>query len=341
MQRFQRTFAQLSGSGDVDLPVLERPEPFPASQPDHEHRQPGVEAGMPLEADRPRAVFKYLFPFWQVEVSPPAGQNLGNRDTLVFSGITALILVTLVTGVLLLMRDNWRQWQLNQLRSSLVTGISHDLKTPVTGIRVYADILADGTELTEEDRKKYSRIIQRESERLTNTIERVLDFSRIEKGRRPYCFEEGDLTPVLVRMVEMYRTYWSPRGFSIVTDFASSVPLVRFDEEAVSQAVLNLLDNAVKYSGDGRDIKVELRVNDRFVVVSVADCGIGIAHSEQSRIFEEFYRAQPQHGKGGVGLGPYLVRQIMDAHAGRVDVESELGCGSRFQLIFPVAWPKS
>ena len=191
--------------------------------------------------------------------------------------------------------------------------------------------------LTEPERGDFYRIIVRESERLSRLVSQVLTFSRIERGAQVYNFEEGDLAPAITGIVDDYREYLERAGFTVERTLVESAPTVRFDLAALSQALVNLLDNAVKYSGQSRAIDVRLEARNGSVTFEVEDHGVGIAAAEQEKIFERFYRVSNGSGKGGYGLGLFLVRHIMDAHGGRAEVDSEPGRGSRFRLVFPFA----
>jgi len=274
---------------------------------------------------------------WEPAAPAPAQswRTAGRRDLFVFTGATLLILSVLILGVVLLLRDVWRDLEWNRLRSDFVSGVSHELKTPLTLVRVYAEMLLDRRNLPEAERRDFCQVILRESDRLTHLIETVLDFSRLERGRKQYQMQESDLAAVVAGALEDYGDHLRRSGFTLQTDLASPLPPVRLDPGAVSQAVVNLLDNAVKYSGDSTFVGVRLWASDGRVMVEVEDHGIGIPVEAQERIFQQFYRAANNAGKGGYGLGLYLVRHIMEAHSGGVEVESEVGRGSRFRLVFP------
>jgi signal transduction histidine kinase len=259
------------------------------------------------------------------------------RDTAVFAGSTLLVLCALALGVILLLRDVSRETQLNRLRSDFVSGVSHELKTPLTLIRLYTETMLDEEQFRPEERKGFYQIILRESERLTHLIERALDFGRIERREKQYHLGEGNLAPFIAQTIQVYGEYLKRRGFSVETNLAPAVPAVTFDADAVAQAVVNLLDNAAKYSGDSKFVGVRLLAEDSTVVFEVADRGIGIPEEEREKIFQQFYRSGTRSGKGGYGLGLYLVKHIMDAHGGRVEVQSEVGRGSRFRLVFPAS----
>jgi len=284
-----------------------------------------------------RAAFKDAFPFWKLAIGPASGTNLatGANNTLVFSLSTILVLSLLVLSITLLVRDVFRQIEIGRLRADFVSGISHELKTPLTLIRLYGETLLEGEDFPEPERRGYYQVITRESERLTRLIEKVLDFSRIDRDRKQYHMQDGDLAATIADSVQIYGDYLKRRGFSVETEIATHLPTARFDPEAVSQAVLNLLDNAAKYSAESKFVGVRLQAGEAHVVLEVEDHGIGIPANERGKLFQQFYRSPGSTGKGGYGLGLYLVKHIMDAHGGAVEVESEAGRGSRFRLSFP------
>lgn len=282
--------------------------------------------------------FKTLFPFWGLSALTTlskAQQTIARREMLVFIGAILLVLSMLGLGVFLLIRDASRETKLARLRGDFVSGVSHELKTPLTLIRLYGEMLLYGQDLREEERRNYYQIITGEGERLTHLIEKVLDFSRIDRGLKQYNLKEGDLAPIVGRTVELYGQYLIRQGFSIETNLAAELPPVRFDPEAVSQALLNLMDNAARYSGQSRFIALRLSCANDKVIFEVEDHGPGIPASERPKIFDQFYRGPNSAGKGGYGLGLYLVKHIMDAHGGNIELESEVGRGSLFRLIFP------
>jgi two-component system phosphate regulon sensor histidine kinase PhoR len=204
-------------------------------------------------------------------------------------------------------------------------------------VRLYSETLLRHRGFSEDDRLGFYRIIARESTRLGRLVDQVLTFSRVDRGAQVYHFEECDLTSVVSGVLEDYREYVEHAGFRLCCTMPEELPPVRIDGAAVSQAVLNLLDNAVKYSGQSREIAVRVAPADRTVAIEVEDHGIGIDPAEHTRIFDRFYRVANASGKGGYGLGLFLVRHIVEAHGGRAEVDSEPGRGSRFRLIIPTA----
>jgi len=260
------------------------------------------------------------------------------QEILLLIGSTALFLCALGLGVFLLVRT-LQDLQIRQVREDFMNAVSHDLKAPLTLMQLYGETLLYHGDLSEEDRRTYSQIIVRQSKRLTHLIDQVLDLSRIEKAHKRYCLQEGDLAPVVAQTVEDYGEHLRHQGFSVGTDIAHHVPHVRFDENAVSQAVMNLLDNARKYSRDSKSIAVRLWSEDDQVIFEVEDHGIGIPKELQKEVFQPFYRVNPSNGslmRRGHGLGLFLVWHIMHAHGGKIEVKSGRERGSRFRLVFPV-----
>lgn len=281
--------------------------------------------------------FRTVLPFWSVSVrSRPAGGIWARLPVLewAYATGTAVVLSVLVMGIVLLTRDVGRETRLNQLRADLVSGVSHDLKTPLSVIRLYAETLEHPNDVPVADQRWFASGIVQETERLRRVIDDVIEFSRIQQGERTYRLSRGSLLPVVDAAVERFRAYAELHQFVIECCVPDALPAVRLDPVAVEQAVLNLLDNALKYSGDSRTIGIRAGVANGMVFIVVQDHGVGITPEDQVRVFERFQRAT-NSGQGGSGLGLYLVHHIMHAHRGRVDLESIPGHGSAFRLLFP------
>ncbi|HZN04810.1 MAG TPA: ATP-binding protein, partial [Candidatus Polarisedimenticolia bacterium] len=221
-----------------------------------------------------------------------------------------------------------------QRQADFVSGVSHALKTPLTLIRLYGETLQQEG-FSEDDRRSYSEIITRESERLTRLIERVLDFSQVDRGEKRYRLEPGDLAAAVRRALDLVAPYLKPQGFEVDVAIDPRLPQARFDPDAVVDAVLNLVDNAAKYSGQARYVGIRLRTDGGRIVLEVEDRGLGISPTDREHLFRKFHRGRDAAGKGGYGLGLFLVKHIMDAHGGAIEVESDVGRGSRFRLVFP------
>jgi signal transduction histidine kinase len=246
-------------------------------------------------------------------------------------------------GLFLVYGNVRREMHLSKLKSDFVANVSHELKTPLALIRLFAETLELGRVQGQDKENQYYRIINKESQRLTQLINNILDFSRIEAGRKEYRFSSADLSQIVDDVLEAYRFPIEQQGFALEVSVAEDLPEVEVDKEAVSLALINLVNNAIKYSRDEKRIDIEVRRDGDRVLISVTDRGIGVARSEQKKIFEKFYRAEDSlvHETKGSGLGLALVRHIMEAHGGEVTVDSALGRGSTFTLALPLGARKA
>jgi signal transduction histidine kinase len=244
----------------------------------------------------------------------------------------------MVGGIWLTYRNVSREMNLARLKSDFVANVSHELRTPLALIRLYAETLELGRLTAKEKYQEYFRIIREESERLTALINNILDFSRIEAGRKEYEFKETNLADLVRSTLDSYRFQIEQNGFAFEENISSDVPPVIVDREAIARSLLNLVNNALKYSKDQKYIGVSLyRANSR-VNLEVRDHGIGIPLNEQEKIFEKFYRCGDPlvHNIKGSGLGLALVRHIARAHGGDVLVESTPEKGSKFTIALPL-----
>jgi signal transduction histidine kinase len=252
--------------------------------------------------------------------------------------VLAALCLLMVGGIWLTYRNVFREMNLARLKSDFVANVSHELRTPLALIRLYAETLELGRLTSKEKYQEYFRIIREESERLTALINNILDFSRIEAGRKEYEFKETNLADLVRSTLDSYRFQIEQNGFAFEENIASDVPPVIVDREAIARALLNLVNNALKYSKDQKYIGVSLyRANSR-VNLDVRDHGIGISPNEQQKIFEKFYRCGDPlvHNIKGSGLGLSLVRHIARAHGGDVLVESTPEKGSKFTIALPL-----
>lgn len=254
---------------------------------------------------------------------------------LAFLGGTLLVMVL---GIFLTVRAAAHEVAISRLKSEFVSNVSHEFKTPLALIRMFGETLESGIVLDEAKRREFYSIIRAESERLTHLVNRVLDFSRIEAGVKQYHFERADLVEVVRHTLDIYRDQIRDRGFAIESRLSSTPIVGRIDPEAVAEMLLNLLDNATRYSGDSREIRVTVDREDAQMCLSVEDGGVGIPKDEQGKIFDKFYRARAAAAREtpGNGLGLTLVKHIAEAHGGPVVVSSEVGRGSRFTVRIPI-----
>jgi signal transduction histidine kinase len=252
--------------------------------------------------------------------------------------LVGFIDLMLGAGLVLVYSNVRREMHLSRIKSDFVANVSHELKTPLALIRLFSETLELGRVPSDEKAKQYYRVINKESQRLTQLINNILDFSRIEAGRKEYRFAPADVGRIVGEVVDAYRFQIEQQGFTLEVDVAEDLPEVVADKEALGQALLNLVNNAVKYTRDEKYIRLQVRPDAGRVLISVTDRGIGVAKAEQRKIFEKFYRAEDSlvHETKGSGLGLPLVRHIMEAHGGSVEVESCPGKGSTFTLVLPV-----
>jgi signal transduction histidine kinase len=252
--------------------------------------------------------------------------------------ILGALSVLLIGGLLLAYRSVSKEVALARLKSDFVSNVSHELRTPLSLIRLYAETLELGRIKTQEKREEYYCIIRKESERLTSLINNILDFSRIEAGRKEYEFRETDIAELVRNTLDAYRYQIEQQGFAFEQSIDSDLPAVRVDREAIARALVNLVNNALKYSGEEKFLGVNLYRINGILKLEVVDHGIGIPRREQSKIFEKFYRTGDPlvHNTKGSGLGLSLVRHITHAHGGDVEVESVPGKGSKFTLSLPL-----
>jgi signal transduction histidine kinase len=259
------------------------------------------------------------------------------QSNLAISLLTALVLLA---GIALTLRTAARAMRLSQMKADFVSNVSHELRTPLASIRVFGEFLKLGRVRAPEKMREYGGYIETESRRLTQLINNILDFSRIESGQKSYHFEPTGLESVVAETLKTFGVRLEQSGFAIGLETPpQSLPLLELDADAIAQAFINLLDNAVKYSGEARAIDVRLAEQDGYVALAVSDHGIGIAREECAKVFEKFYRVSTGlvHDVKGSGLGLSIVKHIVEAHQGKVAVESEPGRGSTFTILLPVA----
>jgi signal transduction histidine kinase len=253
--------------------------------------------------------------------------------------ILGVLSVLMFGGLVLTYRSVNKQVALARLKSDFVSNVSHELRTPLALIRLYAETLELGRITTDDKKHEYYSIIRKESERLTALINNILDFSRIEAGRKEYDFRETDIAELVRNTLDSYRFQIEQQGFALEEQIEPGIPKVRVDREAIARALVNLVNNALKYSDTEKFLGVKLYREKSMLKLEVSDRGIGIERNEQARIFEKFYRTCDPlvHNTKGSGLGLSLVRHITHAHGGEVEVESTPGRGSKFTLSLPLA----
>lgn len=266
------------------------------------------------------------------------GEDSINRDLLyVWIGLAVLVLSVISGAVILLFIR--RQTSDAQLKNDLVATVTHELKTPVSSIRLLVDTLLDERRGKAVDQKEYLELIGRENHRLGHLIDNFLSFSRMERNKSG--FEMARVAPgdVATDVENAFRERFKERKFTLECDVESDLPPVLCDKEAIGTALSNLLENAYKYGGREREIQLRVARSNGGVRFEVRDAGRGIARKEQKKIFRKFYQVDRDSAKhsGSVGLGLSIVSFIVSKHGGRIEVESELGKGSVFRMTIPYA----
>jgi signal transduction histidine kinase len=291
--------------------------------------------------DRVSHSFNFIFTDWHMSLqgdfaSPEkwARANFAYNMTL-----SAVLAAVLLAGIALTVRTAMREMKLSAMKNEFVSNVSHELRTPLSSIRVFGEFMRRGRVEDQHKVREYGSYIETESRRLTQLINNILDFSRIESGRKVYTFEEADLEEILAGTLATFTVRLRDKGFDVGYQGPDEpLPEIEVDPNAIDRAVANLLDNAVKYSDGDRAIQVKLDRSDDEAVISVTDHGIGIPRDEQEKIFDRFHRVSTGlvHDVKGSGLGLSLVRHIAEAHGGSVTVESEVGRGSTFTIHLPL-----
>lgn len=252
-----------------------------------------------------------------------------------------IILVDLVfiSGAWIFFRNIQKQVALSQLKSDFVSGVSHEIRTPLALISMYIETLDMGRVASPEKVKEYYRVILTETARLSAMVNRILSFSQIENNKRKYVLKTTNLNTVIEDATLALRNTFESKGFRYAFIANKPIPEIKIDRDAVSDAFINLIDNAIKYSEEKKEITIRTGKNEKYVYVEVEDHGIGISTQNQRYIFDKFFRVTEKdlaNKVKGSGLGLAIVKHIMDAHKGEIKVTSNTGSGSTFRLLFPI-----
>jgi signal transduction histidine kinase len=270
---------------------------------------------------------------WRIEVGAPAlagafaGVSRGYWPTLVS---VALMLVALGLTV----QAHRRSAELAEMQSEFVAHVSHQLKTPLSLLSAATETLQMDRIRSPEKLGEYLDTIRAEAARLSTLVQRVLEFSRLQQERN-YELEYVDLAALTRETVDAFAHGLASQHFKFDVHIDEPRPYVHVDPAAIEQVIANLLDNAVKYSHTIKEITVRVRSDRQFAVVEVADRGVGVAPADQSRIFDRFYRASGALHRPGFGLGLPIVRDLVRAHGGSVEMTSVPGAGSTFRVLLP------
>ncbi|HEY6951678.1 MAG TPA: HAMP domain-containing sensor histidine kinase [Bacteroidota bacterium] len=255
--------------------------------------------------------------------------------------LLGLLNVVLFGGLWVLYRTVRREVELAQMKSDFVSNVTHEIKTPLALIRMFAETLLLKRVRTESKKQEYYETIVQETERLTRLINNILNFSRMEAGRKEYRFASVDLNGVVRSVLKSYQIHLENEGFTVLTDLNHEPIPIHGDGEALAEALLNLIDNSVKFSREKKFLRIKTGFEKDEVYVEVEDRGVGIDPKQQKKVFEKFYRVSSGlvHTTKGSGLGLSLVKHIVDAHKGTISIRSEPGNGSTFRISIPKGHP--
>jgi two-component system phosphate regulon sensor histidine kinase PhoR len=258
-----------------------------------------------------------------------------SRKDMMAIGIIDLVLFL---GIWLIYRNVHKQIELSQLKSDFVSNVSHEIRTPLALISMYIETLEMGRVKTAEKIHEYYRIILEESQRLTDIVNKILSFSQIESGKRAYSFAPVRLNEIVEKVVATFRVRLEKSQFTYSLELDEQLPEIQGDSAAITDALVNLVDNAIKYSGDEKYIKIVSGKTSKYSFIEVIDRGIGITIHEQKHIFDKFYRVTEKNlalKAKGSGLGLTIVKHIISSHNGQIEVDSSKGKGSTFRIMFP------
>jgi len=284
--------------------------------------------------------FEDNFPPWRIGFFRSETEGLGIidiRKSFYFWTILTLIII-LTFGAVLIVRTIAHEVEVLKIKSDFVSSVSHEFKTPLTSIKALVERLQEEKVKSPAKMKQYFSVISHDTDKLTRLVKNILDFSKIEEGKKEYDFEETDITQLVAQQIEIFGKDETQKGLKIHMQISKDIPHLYVDRDALSQALINLLHNAVKFSSDNKEVDVNIRSDGENVIIEVKDKGIGIPQDELDKIFDKFYQGKNalRLSVKGTGLGLTLVKHTVEAHGGRVSVRSKIGQGSTFSLIFPI-----
>lgn len=286
----------------------------------------------------------WIFPKYNIGISliGQTIEDLVQQRALINILLIGLLTIVLILGVWIVYRNIKREVELAQIKSDFVSNVSHELRTPLSLISMFSETLEMDRIKTEEKKKEYYSIISQEANRLGKIVNSILNFSKMEAGKRQYNFVESYLNDVAENVYRSYKFHLEQKGFIFTLVKDEAIPIIKIDEEAISEAIVNLVDNAVKYSDDNKEITFRTGMENNFAFVEVEDKGIGIPEKDQKKVFDKFFRVSSGnvHNVKGSGIGLSIVKHIIDAHKGKIELSSEVNKGSRFKLLLPLSSSK-
>lgn len=292
-----------------------------------------------------KAEFTYSKPFWYftnyyigIELKDQTINELVKSRSINNIYLILIIDLVLLFGALLINRNIKRQLELAQLKSDFISNVSHEIRTPLALVSMYIETLELDRVRTEEKKKEYYSIIFNETQRLSNMVNKILNFSQIENDKRKYSYSKTNVNTVINEVLNTFKFHLAEKKFDLELALEDNIPEILADSEALADAIINLLDNAIKYSANQKFIGIKTGKQKDKVFIEIIDKGIGISESDQKKIFEKFYRVTEKnlaHKAKGSGLGLSIVKHVMDKHNAKIIIKSKIGSGTTFRLVFP------
>ncbi len=261
--------------------------------------------------------------------------NLITPKVYIWVAILLIAIIIMTTTVVFVITR--RRMKLSEQKSDLVSNISHELRTPLTAINMFTQMLISNIYESSAEKQEYLNIIQEECNRLIDLIDKVLDFSRIEKRRNELYLEQESINDVILYAVQIFKTQQIENSCEITVNLANDLPKIFVDKDAITTVLLNLLSNAEKYSTGEKKIIINSEMIKNYIAIEIIDNGIGIHPKYHKKIFKPFYRVNDPLSKDikGIGLGLAYVKHIVTGHKGKIKVQSEIGHGSKFTILLP------
>ncbi|OGU68180.1 MAG: hypothetical protein A2W30_09140 [Ignavibacteria bacterium RBG_16_36_9] len=283
----------------------------------------------------------WIFPNYRIGISllGQTIEDLVQQRALTNILLIGLLTIVLILGVWIVYRNIRKEVEIAQIKSDFVSNVSHELRTPLSLISMFSETLEMDRVKTDEKKKEYYSIISQEANRLGKIVNSILNFSKMEAGKRQYNFVDSYLNDVAENVYRSYKFHLEQKGFTFKILKDETIPIIKIDEEAVSEAIVNLVDNAVKYSDNEKSITIRTGMENNYAFVEVEDKGIGIPDKDQKKVYEKFFRVSGGniHNVKGSGLGLSIVKHIVDAHKGKIELNSEVNKGSKFRLMLPLS----
>jgi len=286
------------------------------------------------------ALFDNNFPPWSLELAYVGPKGLGeiNIFTNFYFWTIITLIIILVFGTAMITRIVNHEMEILKIKSDFVSSVSHEFKTPLTSMKSLTERMEKGKVIEPAKMKQYISIISRDIDKLIRLVSNILNFSKIEAGKKLYKMEKTDLTTWLTKAISTYKKESIDNELNIHVQIANNIPAVHIDKEAMEQAIFNLLDNALKFSPGTMKAEVTLERNLYAVIIKIKDRGLGIEDDEKDKIFEKFYRGNEavKYSIKGTGLGLALVKYTVEAHNGHIDVKDEPGWSAVFMITLPI-----